>query len=259
MSRCLWRRLSLIAVVALTAGLFALAADTPEEPTPRKDFKDAKPCKVVRVIDGDTVIIDLDGKETRVRLIGVDTPETVHPRKPVEFYGKEASRFTTNLLKGESVYVEYDQQKQDKYGRTLAYLYRVPDGLFVNLEIVRQGYGHAYTQYPFKYLELFRRHERAAREAGRGLWGERAPPASEIAPPVKVPAAKVRKGKADDVKTTTVYITPTGKKYHLETCGVFPGNPNPDNLFQAKSKIAISLKDAKARGYTPCKSCMPPE
>ena len=259
MSRCAWRRLSLIAVVGLTAGLFTLAADSPEEPTPLKDFKDAKPYKVVRVIDGDTVIIDLDGKQTRVRLIGVDTPETVHPRKAVEFYGKEASRFTSNLLKGESVFLEYDQQKQDGYGRTLAYLYRAPDGLFVNLEIVRQGYGHAYTKYPFKYMELFRRHERAAREAGRGLWGESAPPAREAAPPKKVPAAQGKKGKPDDVQTTTVYVTRTGKKYHLESCGVFPGNPNPDNLFQAKSKIAISLKDAKARGYKPCDSCRPPE
>jgi micrococcal nuclease len=171
-SRCSCIRLSLLAVLCLTAGLFALGTDPSQEPTPLKGFKDAKAHKVVRIIDGDTVIIDLDGKETRVRLIGVDTPETVHPRKPVEFYDKEASRFTTNLLKGESVYVEYDQQKQDRYGRTLAYLYRAPDGLFVNLEIVRQGYGHAYTKYPFKYLELFHRHERAAREAGRGLWSE---------------------------------------------------------------------------------------
>ena len=109
-----------------------------------------------------------------MRLVGVDAPETVHPDKPVEFYGPEASRFLTNLLKGEKVYVEAKpDETTDKYGRTLYYLYRAPDGLFVNLEIVRQGHGHAYTRFPFKYMELFRYYEREARKAGRGLWDTR--------------------------------------------------------------------------------------
>jgi micrococcal nuclease len=110
----------------------------------------------------------------KVRLIGVDTPETVHPSKPVEAYGKEASRFTANHLKGESVYPEFDKEKVDKCGRTLAYVYRAPDGLFVNLEIVRQGYGHAYLKYPFdaKLMEAFEWHGKQAREAKRGLWGD---------------------------------------------------------------------------------------
>ena len=64
-----------------------------------------------------------------VRLIGVDTPETVHPNKPVKAYGKEASNFTKNLLLGESVYLRYDVERIDQYGRLLAYLYRAPDGL----------------------------------------------------------------------------------------------------------------------------------
>jgi micrococcal nuclease len=112
MSRCVSARLPLLAVGGLMIGLFTLGADAPHEPTPLKNFKDAKAYKVVRVIDGDTVIINIDGKDKRVRLIGVDTPETVDPRKEVEFYGKEASCFTTNLLKGEEVYLEYDQAKE---------------------------------------------------------------------------------------------------------------------------------------------------
>ena len=68
----------------------------------------------------------------------MDTPETVHPQKPVERFGKEASAFTRNLLLGEPVYLRFDTDRTDKYGRLLAYLYRAPDGLFVNLEIVRQ-------------------------------------------------------------------------------------------------------------------------
>ena len=106
----------------------------------------------------------------KVRLIGVDTPETVHPQKPVEFYGRESSLFLKNLLRGESVHVVYGQERVDGYGRTLAYLYRAPDGLFVNLEIIRQGYGHAYTQFSFRHMELFTGYQRWARETGKGLW-----------------------------------------------------------------------------------------
>ncbi len=141
-------------------------APAPTRPAPRPE------ASVVRVVDGDTVILSIEGKEYRTRLIGVDTPETVHPSKPVEEFGKEASAFLKNLLTGEKVWLEYETgNREDRYGRLLAYLYRQPDGLFVNLEIVRQGYGHAYTQYPFQHMETFRSYERKAREAGKGLWG----------------------------------------------------------------------------------------
>jgi micrococcal nuclease len=123
-----------------------------------------------RVIDGDTIIVNIDGKEERVRLIGVDTPETVHPNKPVEYFGKEASEFTKRMVEGKKVRLEYDWQRRDKYGRLLAYIY-LEDGTFLNAEIIKQGYGFAYTRFPFKYLEEFRQYEREARENGRGLWG----------------------------------------------------------------------------------------
>ena len=121
---------------------------------------------VERVIDGDTVVVRGVG---RVRLIGVDTPETVDPRRPVEFFGREASAFTKRLLEGQQVRLEYDRERTDRYGRTLAYVY-LRDGTFANAEIVRRGYGHAYTRFPFRHLDRFRRLEREAREAGRGLW-----------------------------------------------------------------------------------------
>ena len=121
---------------------------------------------VERVIDGDTVVVRGVG---RVRLIGVDTPETVDPRRPVEFFGRQASAFTKRLLEGQRVRLEYDRERTDRYGRTLAYVY-LRDGTFANAEIVRRGYGHAYTRFPFRHLDRFRRLEREAREAGRGLW-----------------------------------------------------------------------------------------
>lgn len=121
---------------------------------------------VKRVVDGDTLLLS-NGE--RVRLIGVDTPETVHPKKPVERFGKEASVFTKKLCEGKIVRLEYDQNKRDKYKRLLAYVY-LKDGTFVNAEIVKQGYGYAYTRFPFKYLEEFREYEKEAREKKQGLW-----------------------------------------------------------------------------------------
>jgi len=124
-----------------------------------------------RVVDGDTILIEIDGKEERIRLIGVDTPETVHPEKPVEYFGKEASEFTKNMAEGKSVRLEFDLDKRDKYGRLLAYVY-LEDGTFLNAEIIKQGYGFAYTRFPFKYLDDFRQYEKEAREGGRGLWNK---------------------------------------------------------------------------------------
>lgn len=120
---------------------------------------------VTRVVDGDTIVVAGVGI---VRLIGVDTPETVDPRKPVEAFGKEASEFTRRMTQGQVVRLDFDVQRRDKYDRTLAYAY-LPDGTFLNAEIGRQGYGHAYVKYPFKYLEQFRGYEREARETLRGL------------------------------------------------------------------------------------------
>ena len=122
---------------------------------------------VTQVIDGDT--LTLDGG-TRVRLIGVDTPELHHPSKPVMFFAEEAYRFTKNLIEGKPVRLEYDQQRVDKYKRTLAYLF-LEDGTFINAEIIKRGYGFAYTKFPFRYMEEFRQYEREAREQERGLWG----------------------------------------------------------------------------------------
>ena len=93
---------------------------------------------------------------------------------PVEYFGKEASAFTKRLAEGKRIRLEYDQANnhlghKDQYGRTLAYIF-LEDGTLLNAEIIRQGYGHAFTRYPFSRMEEFRRLEREAREQGRGLW-----------------------------------------------------------------------------------------
>jgi micrococcal nuclease len=122
---------------------------------------------VTRVIDGDTLVVEGVGT---VRLIGVDTPETVDPRRPVQYFGREASDFTRQLATGKPVRLEFDRDRTDRYGRTLAYVYLQPEDLLLNAEIIRLGYGFAYTVFPFRMMDLFRTLEREAREAGRGLW-----------------------------------------------------------------------------------------
>ena len=186
-----------------------------------------------RVIDGDTIILEDIG---RVRLIGVDTPETVHRSKPVERFGKEASEFLRGLIEGGKVWLEYDWQRKDKYGRTLAYVY-LPDSTFVNAAIIRFGYGHAYTKYPFKYEEEFRELEREAREAKRGLWA---------AGPADLSAKTGPASPGGESGEITVYATRTGTKYHRKGC-----------RYLARSMIPISLRDAVQR-YGPCSVCSPP-
>jgi endonuclease YncB( thermonuclease family) len=107
--------------------------------------------KVSRVVDGDTIIMD-NGE--RVRLIGVDTPETKHPKKPVEQGGEIAYKYTKALAEGKKVRLEFDREKRDKYGRLLAYAY-LPDGTLLNKKIVEDAFGYSYQKYPFEKSEEF--------------------------------------------------------------------------------------------------------
>lgn len=129
---------------------------------------------VVRVIDGDTIVVQHGGKPESVRLIGVDTPEAVDPRKPVQYYAKEATWFTTQIALNQQVRLEVQEKpsSRDSDGRLLAYAFRQTDGLFVNKEIIEKGFGFAYLKYPFdpQRMEAFRTAEREARESKRGLW-----------------------------------------------------------------------------------------
>lgn len=129
--------------------------------------------EVTRVVDGDTIKVQIGRKTETVRLIGVDTPESVHPERPVEYFAKEASAFTKRMALGQRVRLEDDAEctNRDKYQRLLRYVY-LPNGKLLNGEIIRQGYGFAYTKYPFSRMDEFRKLERKAREKGRGLWAE---------------------------------------------------------------------------------------
>jgi micrococcal nuclease len=124
------------------------------------------------VVDGDTIDVQLSGGEARVRLIGINTPESVDPRRPVECFGQEASASAAAMLDGQTVLLESDpsQGDRDRFSRLLRYVW-LEDGRMVNLEQIAQGFAAEYTfDTPYKYRELFRDAQREAREAGRGLW-----------------------------------------------------------------------------------------
>jgi micrococcal nuclease len=120
------------------------------------------------------VIAKIGGRSERVRLIGVDTPESVKPNTPVQCYAEEASKFTASLLPaGTAVRLVRDVESRDIYGRLLAYIYRVSDGLFVNQELAEQGYARVLTIAPNVAHEAdFVAAARDARNASRGLWAQ---------------------------------------------------------------------------------------
>lgn len=134
--------------------------------------------RVVRVVDGDTLIIDRGRGSERLRYIGIDAPESVKPDTPVEFMGKEASAANAALVEGATVVLEKDVSETDRFGRLLRYVW-LKDGeawLFVDLELVRQGYAQAVTFPPdVRWVDTLRAAERVARDAGLGLWGAATP------------------------------------------------------------------------------------
>lgn len=239
----------------------------------KPDLSKSKPSPVIRTINGNTIVILQDGNEATICLAGVDRP----PATQLANSADRANRFVGNLLKGESVFVLPDpQQKQtDSNSCIAAYIYRVPDGLFVNAEVIRQGYGLAAKKNLFRYMNEFHRLELFARQAGKGIWAsadasslakatedkkaiadksnETIPPEKQNEPnkPVAKPLSVVtpagdnpKESGSDDV---IVYVTKSGTKYHSQGC-----------RFLSKSSIPMKLKEAKGK-YSPCSVCKPPQ
>ncbi len=131
--------------------------------------------KVLEVVDGDTIKVLLDGAERTVRFVGIDTPETVDPRRPVGCFGKEASNETKSLLSGKIVILQKDVSDTDKYKRILRYIFLPLENgqiLFVNDYLVREGFAKVYTYPPdVKFNEQFKDAEKQARDGKKGMWG----------------------------------------------------------------------------------------
>ena len=162
---------SLILCVAVSLMTACGNSESPAAPASDPTMLEAN-AVVERVVDGDTVVVSIDGTSEHMRLIGIDTPETVKPNSPVECFGPEASAFTKSLLpEGTAVRVVRDVEARDDYDRLLGYLYRADDGLFVNLEIIRSGYASLLTFPPnIAHVDEFRAAAEAARRADLGLW-----------------------------------------------------------------------------------------
>lgn len=127
---------------------------------------------VTDVVDGDTMKINVEGSTVTIRLIGIDTPETVDPRKPVECFGKEASNYLESLLLNTTITLAYDEHQKSvgAYNRINAYVYN-QNGLFINHHLIEEGYAYEYTYDPkYQYRSLFKQAQRNAEMNQRGLW-----------------------------------------------------------------------------------------
>ena len=151
--------------ILVIASVFFVENENLEE---KKDFNEKTSYEVTRVIDGDT--IEVEG-EYKVRLIGIDTPETVHPNKPVEFFGREASDKLKEMIEGKEVQLVSDptQDDVDRYGRLLRYVYL--DNVDINLEMIKQGYAFEYTyRVAYEKQEEYKQAQEFAKMNKLGLW-----------------------------------------------------------------------------------------
>lgn len=189
---------------------------------------------VIRVVDGDTIEVTFNGQKEKVRLIGVDTPETVHPAKGEEPYGREASNYTKSRLAGQTVNLEFDVQEKDQYGRLLAYIW-LGNEMF-NETLVREGYAQIATFPPnVKYVDRFRVAQEAARSQNKGLWG--------VGPTV-IPS--------EPTATNGAFVgSKQSDKYHYPTC-------RHAKIIAAGNEIWFKdAEDARAHSYKPCGVCKP--
>ena len=180
---------------------------------------------VSRVFDGDTLVLE-DG--ARVRLDGIDAPEMEHEGRPAEFLAHKAKMALTDLTRGRKIRLEYDILRYDHYGRLLAYLF-LPDGTFINAEMVRLGLAHVYPHPPnLRYQETLLQAQREALEAGRGLW---------------------QKALTQD---EPYYLANRSTlRFHRPEC------PLAAEIAAGNRVRLDSLRDAYFLGYSPCRSCRP--
>lgn len=213
-----------------TASVVSIATNTPATEAGQMTVPEGMvAARVVGVVDGDTIEVEIAGRTYKLRYIGVDTPETKKPDTPVQPYGPEASAFNEQLVSGKTVYLEKDVSETDRYGRLLRYVWIRDDAgnlIMVNEELVRQGYARISTFPPdVKYAERFLALEREARQANRGLWALATPEPT----PSPEPAALCPQGCLTPPADCLIKgnISSDGRKvYHL-----------PDSPYYERTKI----------------------
>lgn len=150
--------------------------DTVQEATKQASEHQPGLYQIDHFVDGDTIAVKMNGTTESIRMIGVDTPETHKPNAPVQCYGPAAAAYTKTLIGTQSVRLESDPKStnRDRYNRLLRYVY-LPDGKLVAHELIANGYGFAYTQFPFTKSQDFVAAQDQAKTANKGLWGNCAP------------------------------------------------------------------------------------
>jgi|GEM_PF-775003 len=219
--------------------------------------------EVVRIFDGDTILIRIDGKNRRYQLIGADTPEYLPKDRTPKPFSIESMRFIEQLLLGEQVYVQHDPAgDRDSSGLLRAYVFRAPDMLFVNLELIRQGYAKFSTRHGTLYQDSFSYYEHDAKDKSRGVW-DRNPrfraelpvedidePAQQSNPERTAEPERASRPETNTSRSTTglanqIYITRSGSKYHRKDC---------PHLTATRQR---TTRDAVEDTHTPCKTCKP--
>ncbi|MFH1947451.1 MAG: thermonuclease family protein [Candidatus Magasanikbacteria bacterium] len=165
---------TILGALIILSGLFAFVSKTTQdvEPTQNVKIDETAYYQVTKIVDGDTIDVNIDGKTERIRLIGIDTPETVDYNKPIECFGPEATAKAKELLLNQKVRLEADptQDNRDAYDRLLRYIYR-DDGLFFNQWMIENGYAREFTFIkPYKYQTEFKQAEINAQNGEVGLW-----------------------------------------------------------------------------------------
>ncbi|MDR1204985.1 MAG: thermonuclease family protein [Peptococcaceae bacterium] len=204
--------------------------------------------RVTRVVDGDTLVVDVDGTEEHVRLIGVDTPESVHPDKERNVpYGAVASDFTKKLAEDKTVTLELDVQERDRYGRLLAYVYL--DGVMLNKTLLSEGHATLATYPPnVRYVDEFTELQAEAREKGAGVW------AYEVLAdePAETEPGRPEPGRPTEPAVQAAYVGNSNTmKFHRSGCRYVPD-------IAERNRVRLGSRDeAAAGGYEACKVCKP--
>lgn len=256
----------LFALVIIACSGFLFVACSKNEDSTYNGNNTFTQARVTHVTDGDTISVDVDGKEYKIRMVGVDTPETVHPNKPVEYYGKEASNFTKKSLTGKTVYLQKDVSDTDRYGRLLRYIWiKRPSSdnpteneireMMYNAILVKEGYAYVYIYQPdIRYNDFFRTLQTHARENKIGLWADPSQTKEDKSKSTlanKTKQVQSKKSTSVEVNSDTDVSQNTGKikgnkktkVYHL------PGGKSYDTIKEKNVIYFNNEKEAQEAGY----------
>lgn len=231
-----------LTILTLLACVNTAFADIPR--IPEFDLKGTRHATLIRVIDGDTLLLQIGNKKQKFHLLGVRAPATT------ELHGQLAVLFLDNLLAGEKLRIRDDVQipRENDRGERVGYLHRGPDGFFVNLEMIRQAYADVDQSTEYENKKLFARLAKHSKKEQKGIWKESS--RTVESPPIAtaVPAAPIAPiGELNpETNTGTVYATESGRKYHLGNC-----------RYARNAKRRLTPSTARQQGLTPCKVCKP--